>query len=186
MPFGSIPNLVSSVASLSIYSFANTTSLFPGTITSSPTQITSALNISTSCSSCVLAVDMLGLQQIFWFSETWSVTLDTEYVTVTSFNGSNATALTNTRTVLGDILSLNTTVPYISSLMNTIANGECYFNSRAKVPLFAALTVASEQLLSPTDNPLSKLMQSIIDLCFPTTVRGIWASRETSRRLVNA
>lgn len=57
------------------------------------------------------------------------MTLDTEYVTVTSFNGSNATAATNTRTVLGDVQSLNTSdVPYIRSLMATIANGESYFN----------------------------------------------------------
>ncbi len=62
----------------------------------------------------------------------WSVTLDTEYVTVTSFNGSNATATTTTRTVLGDVQALNTTnVPYIETLMMTIQNGESHFNPQA-------------------------------------------------------
>jgi len=130
MPFGSIPNLDFSVASPSFKSFANTTSFSSGTITSSPSQTSPSPSINTSCSSCVIAVDQGGLEQIFWFSQTWSVTLDTEYVTITSFNGSNATALTNTRTVLGDIRSLNTTVPYIESLMMTMQNREAYFSHK--------------------------------------------------------
>lgn len=131
-PFRSIPNLDILVASSLVHSFANTTSISSGAITSSPLQNTSSLSINTSCSSCVIAVDAGGLQQIFWFSHTWSVTLDTEYVTVTSFNGSNATAVTNTRTVLGDVQSLNTSdVPYIASLMSTLDNNVMYFNPNA-------------------------------------------------------
>lgn len=118
-----------SVVSTADPSYANTTSFSSGTVTSSPSQITSPASLNTSCSSCVIAVDDAGLQQIFWFSQTWSVTLDTKYVTVTAFNGSNATATTNTRTVLGDLQSLDPgNIPYIFSLMATVENQVGYFN----------------------------------------------------------
>ena len=72
------------------------------------------------------------MEQIFWFSQTWSVTLDTEYITVTSFNGSNATAVTGTRTVLGDVRDIQTTdVPYYAALMSSIQNNVGYGNQTA-------------------------------------------------------
>ena len=109
----------------------NTTSPSPSTITSPPSPVTtSSLSLNSSCSSCVFAVDLNGLQKVFWFSETWSVTLDTEHVTVTSFNGSNLTAVTSTRTVLGNISALDTDIPYIQSLMRTLSNGPNYYNPR--------------------------------------------------------
>ena len=108
---------------------SNTTSPSPGTITSSPSLSTSSsLSINTSCYPCVFAVDQRGLQQIFWFSQTWSVTLDTEHVTVTSFNGSNLTAVSSTRTALGNISALDTEVSYVQSLMDTLENNEGYLN----------------------------------------------------------
>ena len=58
------------------------------------------------------------------------MTLDTELVTVTSFNGSNATAITNTRTVTGDVKTLNTSVDYIYTLMQKLDNEVMYFNSK--------------------------------------------------------
>ena len=58
------------------------------------------------------------------------MTLDTEHVTVTSFNGSNLTAVSSTRTVLGNISALDTGVPYVQSLFSTIGNDFGYFNSR--------------------------------------------------------
>ena len=132
MRFRSLPNLHSSAASPPDPSFANTTTSSSGTVTSPPSHITSSLPTNTSCSSCVIAVDGAGLQQIFWFSQTWSVTVDTKHVTVTSFNGSNATATTNTRTVLGDLQSLNTSyIPYIQSVMTAIDNEVGYFNPNA-------------------------------------------------------
>lgn len=98
-------------------------------ITSSPSLIiSSSLSINTSCYSCVFAVDARGLQQIFWFSQTWSVTLDTEHVTVTSFNGSNLTAVPSTRTALGNISTLDTQVDYVQSLMSTLENEVGYEN----------------------------------------------------------
>lgn len=57
------------------------------------------------------------------------MTLDTEHVTVTSYNGSNATATTNTRTVTGNIKTLNTSVDYIYTLMKKLDNPVMYFNS---------------------------------------------------------
>ena len=58
------------------------------------------------------------------------MTLDTEYVTVTSFNGSNATATANTRTITGDVKNLNTSVNYIDTLMMKLSNGPSYFNDQ--------------------------------------------------------
>ena len=77
----------------------------------------------------MFAVYPNGLEKIFWFSQTWSVTLDTEHVTVTSFNGSNLTAVTNTRTVLGNVSALDTNIPYVESLMLTLSNGPNYYNA---------------------------------------------------------
>lgn len=129
IPSHVISDLDSLVASASNLPFANITSFTSGTITSSSSLITSSLSVNTSCSSCVIAADGGGLQQIFWFSETWSVTLDTEHVTVTSYNGSNASAVTNTRTVLGNVTALDTIdVPYVASLMLKLDNEESYFN----------------------------------------------------------
>lgn len=137
MPLRSLPDLGPAVAFPSVKSFANTTSFSSGTITSMTSLTASSLtNLTnnTNCLSCVIAADQIGLQQVFWFTEAWSVTLDTEYITVTSFNGSNVTATTNTRTVLGDVQSLNTSnIPYIETLMATIYNGEGYFNARPTI-----------------------------------------------------
>ena len=58
------------------------------------------------------------------------MTLDTEYITVTSFNGSNATATTNTRTITGDISALDTDVDYVYTLMQKLHNPYGYWNSR--------------------------------------------------------
>ena len=127
-----IPNLNMAVAPTSTLSYTNTTSYLASTITSSPSLLTAFPSTNTGCSSCVVAADQLGLQQIFWFSQTWSITLDTKYVTVTSYNGSNATAITNTKTVLGDLQSVDTkNVPYIASLMMTLDNEVMYFNPNA-------------------------------------------------------
>ena len=56
--------------------------------------------------------------------------MDTEHVTVTSFNGSNLTAVTSTRTALGNISTLDTQVDYVQSLMLSINNEVGYFNSQ--------------------------------------------------------
>ena len=125
-----ILNLESAVASSPSLSFTNTTSPSPSTITSSPSLIiTSSLSINTSCYPCAFAVDAQCLEQVVWLSQTWSVTLDTEHVTVTSFNGSNLTAVSSTRTALGNISALNTDVDYVYSLMNSLDNVVGYFNS---------------------------------------------------------
>ena len=58
------------------------------------------------------------------------MTLDTEYVTVTSFNGSNATATTDTRTATGDLKTLDTSIDYIYTLMKKLENQVGYFNSK--------------------------------------------------------
>ena len=97
------------------------------TTTAAPSQSSSSISTNKSCSSCAIAVDAGGLNQIFWFSETWSVTLDTEYVTVTSFNGSNATAVSNTRTVLGNLSTLSENT-YVESLMLKLDGFDLYFN----------------------------------------------------------
>ena len=137
-----MPNIISSVPYSSNSSFPNST-IPSGTISASPSRITSALSINSSCSSCVIAVDPQGLQQVVWLTnKTWSVTLDTEYVTVTSFNGSNSTALPNTRTVLGDVASLNASAyPYNGFLAQVqMRNNEGYFNP---TPAFARGTDGS-------------------------------------------
>ena len=131
MPWSEILNLELAVTSSPRSSFINNTSSSPSTITSSPSlNTTSSLSANTSCSSCVIALDVHGLQKIFWFSQTWSVTLDTEHVTVTSFNGSNLTALTSTRTVLGNVSALDTSVPFVQSLINPFSEqgAGVYFN----------------------------------------------------------
>ena len=56
--------------------------------------------------------------------------MDTEHVTVTSFNGSNLTAVTSTRTALGNISALDTHVDYVLSLINSINNEVGYYNSQ--------------------------------------------------------
>ena len=80
----------------------------------------------------MIAVDIQGLQQVVWLTKTWSATLDTEYVTVTSFNGSNATATSNTRTVLGDAASLNQSAnPYAGFLISVNEDNNGYMNTNA-------------------------------------------------------
>ena len=79
-----------------------------------------------------MAVDESGLQQVFWLSQTLSATLDTEYVTVTSFDGSNATVLTNARTVLGDVRAVNTTGnSYVDSVMSALGLPALYGRTTA-------------------------------------------------------
>ena len=80
----------------------------------------------------MIALDIQGLQQVVWLTETWSATLDTEYVTVTSFNGSNATAITSTRSVLGNAASLNASAnPYASFLYSVYEINNGYINTDA-------------------------------------------------------
>lgn len=130
LPFVARSKLALLAMSLSNSSFANTTSFSSGTITASPSLITSSPLVNTSCSSCVIALDFQVLQQVVWFTETWSVTLDTEYVTVTSFNGSNATAAANTRTILGDVASLDASAyPYSAFLFSVNERNNGYFNT---------------------------------------------------------
>lgn len=92
--------------------------------------------MNSSCSSCAIALDYNGLQQVFWLSETWSVTVDTVSVIVTSFNGSNATAVTSTKTVLGDFNAISAShTSYLSSLFATVINNdqEYYYNHNASL-----------------------------------------------------
>ena len=136
-----MPNIMSSVPHPSNSSFTNITIFPSGTISALPSQITSALSTNTSCSSCAIAVDAQGLQQVVWLTETWSVTLDTEYVTVTSFNGSNSTAVSNTRTVLGDVMSLDASAyPYSEFLLQVHEKNNGYLNT---TPAFARGTDGS-------------------------------------------
>ena len=124
-----------SVTSPSSLFFENATTSSRASITSSPSQNTSQpfLN-NTACSSCAFAVDERGLQQIFWLSETLSITLDTEYVTVTSFNGSIATATNSTRTLLGDVNTLTQYLSIYDLIDSVIANPIGYYND---TPTFA-------------------------------------------------
>ena len=80
----------------------------------------------------MIAVDIQCLQQVVWLTETWSVTLDTEYVTVTSFNGSNATAISSTTTALGDAASLDSSAnPYAAFLYSAYIQNNGYMNTNA-------------------------------------------------------
>lgn len=55
--------------------------------------------------------------------------MDTKYVTVTSFNGSNATAVTSTMIVSGNLSALDVSQnSYVQSLMSTLDNEVEYFN----------------------------------------------------------
>ena len=93
--------------------------------------------MNTSCSSCAIAVDQIGLQQVFWFSETWSVTVDTVSIIVTTFNGSNATAVTSTKTVLGDLDAISAGPigsSYISALFESkLMNPQEYYGHNASL-----------------------------------------------------
>ena len=48
----------------------------------------------------------MGLQQVLWFNSSISLTLDTVSIYVTTYNGSNATAVTRTSTRYGDISTI--------------------------------------------------------------------------------
>lgn len=81
--------------------------------------------MNSSCSSCAIALDYNVLQQVFWLSEVWSFTIDTVSVIVTTFNGSNATAVTSTKTVLGDLNAISAShTSYLSSLFATVINND--------------------------------------------------------------
>ena len=152
-----MPNIISSVPYSSNSSFTNITFFSSGTISASPSQITSAPSINASCSSCVIALDTFGLQQVVWLTETWSTTIDTEYVTVTTFNGSNATAVTSTRTVLGDVAALNASAnPYLGSLASVWDGNHGYLNT---MPAFARGTDGSVGTTSfPYGQPFAEVV----------------------------
>ena len=80
----------------------------------------SVTNGSWNCPACAINADPIGLQQVVWYNEAISLTLDTVSVYVTTYrglNGSNATAVTKTSTIYGDIAKLNATqVPEAASI----------------------------------------------------------------------
>lgn len=114
------------------FSAASSTSLASATVTRAPTTLSALVTTNASCPTCVIAADFQGLEQMFWLTSTWSVTLDTKYITVTSFNGSNATAVTNTRTVFGNLSTVNTANAPVVSILSTMAAGaQSYINPNA-------------------------------------------------------
>lgn len=129
---GLTPDVALPVPTPSTSSFANTTLFSTGITTAFPSQVIPSLSSSTSCYSCVIAVDIFGLQQVFWFTSAWSTTIDTEFITVTSFNASNATAVTDIRTVLGDVAALNSLEnPYFSTILDAQMQLNMYINTDA-------------------------------------------------------
>ena len=100
--------------------YFNSTITSPATPSSSILSTVSVTNGSWNCPACAINADPIGLQQVLWYNDTISLTLDTVSVYVTTYrglNGSNATAVTKTSTIYGDIAKLNATqVPEASSI----------------------------------------------------------------------
>ena len=79
--------------------------------------MTGVTNKNWNCSPCAINVDAGGLQRIVWFTETISLNLDTVSVFVTTYNGSNSTAITSYSTIYGDIEAVNASqVPAATSI----------------------------------------------------------------------
>ena len=77
-------------------------------------------NVNLNCSPCAFNADLGGLNQILWYNESITLTLDTVSVFVTTYNGSNATAITRYSTIYGDIETVNVSaVPAAMSIFNS-------------------------------------------------------------------
>lgn len=59
---------------------------------------------SAGCPRCLVVASGVPISQVFWINSTIKLTLDTEYVTVTQYNGS---AVTSTTVITGDVDSLD-------------------------------------------------------------------------------
>ncbi len=72
--------------------------------------MTGTTNGNWNCSPCAINADAApfgGLQQVLWYNESISLTLDTVSIYVTTYNESNATAITRYSTIYGDVSTLN-------------------------------------------------------------------------------
>jgi hypothetical protein len=72
--------------------------------------MTGTANGNWNCSPCAINADAApfgGLQQVLWYNESISLTLDTVSIYVTTYNESNATAITRYSTIYGDVSTLN-------------------------------------------------------------------------------
>ena len=79
---------------------------------------------SAGCPRCLVVASGVPISQVFWISSTLKLTLDTEYVTVTQYNGS---AVTGTTVVTGDLDTIDpATVSKAYSMALTIEMPDPY------------------------------------------------------------
>lgn len=79
-------------------------------VITAPPLMTGTTNGNWNCPPCAINADAApdgGLQQVLWYTESISLTLDTVSIYVTRYNGSNATAITRYFTIYGDVSTLN-------------------------------------------------------------------------------
>lgn len=89
------------------------------TITTSPS-LTQAGNQSSDCNPCQIIIAFTGLDRIYWYSSTLSLTLDTVSEAITKYNN---TAITSTTTIYGNLNSVNlSTVAEASSIAEAEIN----------------------------------------------------------------